>query len=103
MGRTRLYWIVAVIAVAIAGVAMVPLLSSKKVQPTTTQSASGQRLAQSGQRLQMPLHAEGSRIVDGRGETVTFTGVNWFGLETNTFAPHGLWSRSLDDMLDQMV
>ncbi|WP_432837037.1 glycoside hydrolase family 5 protein [Dactylosporangium sp. CA-092794] len=73
---------------------MVPLLSSKKVHPTMTQS---------GQRSQMPLHAEGSRIVDARGETVTFTGVNWFGLETNTFAPHGLWSRGLDAMLDQMA
>ncbi|GAA4254824.1 hypothetical protein GCM10022255_061080 [Dactylosporangium darangshiense] len=95
MGRTRLYWISALVALAVAGVALVPLLHhEKKVHPTMTQS---------GQRLQMPLHAEGSRIVDARGETVTFTGVNWFGLETNTFAPHGLWSRSLDDMLDQMV
>jgi endoglucanase len=59
--------------------------------------------ASTGKRLALPLHASGSRIVDARGETVTFTGVNWFGLETNTFAPHGLWSRSLDDMLDQMA
>jgi endoglucanase len=95
MGRTRLYWISALVALAVAGVALVPLLHhDKKVHPTMTQA---------GQRLQMPLHAEGSRIVDARGETVTFTGVNWFGLETNTFAPHGLWSRGLDDMLDQMV
>ncbi|MEU7868536.1 glycoside hydrolase family 5 protein [Dactylosporangium sp. NPDC049140] len=95
MGRTRLYWISALVALAVAGVALVPLLDhDKKVHPAMTES---------GQRLQMPLHAEGSKIVDARGETVTFTGVNWFGLETNTFAPHGLWSRNLDDMLDQMV
>jgi endoglucanase len=93
MGRTRLYWISALVALAVAGVALVPLLD-KKVHPTMTQT---------GQRLQMPLHTEGARIVDARGETVTFTGVNWFGLETNTFAPHGLWSRKLDDMLDQMA
>ncbi len=31
------------------------------------------------------------------------TGVNWFGLETPTFAPHGLWTRSWADMLDQIV
>src|SRR3954452_14055817 len=95
MGRTRLYWISALVALAVAGVALVPLLDhDKKVHPAMTQS---------GQRLQMPLHAEGSKIVDARGETVTFTGVNWFGLETNTFAPHGLWSRNLGEMLDQMV
>jgi endoglucanase len=93
MGRARLYWISALVALAVAGVALVPLLD-KKVRPAMTQS---------GQRLQMPLRAEGARIVDARGETVTFTGVNWFGLETNTFAPHGLWSRGLDDMLDQMA
>ncbi|WP_433078272.1 glycoside hydrolase family 5 protein [Dactylosporangium sp. CA-052675] len=98
MGRTRLYWISALVALAVAAVALVPLLVSdkddKKVHPARAESA---------QRLQMPLHAEGSKIVDARGVTVQFTGVNWFGLETNTFAPHGLWSRKLDDMLDQMV
>jgi len=56
-----------------------------------------------GRQLKLPLHTDGSRIVDAAGKTVTFTGVNWFGLETNTFAPHGLWSRSLDEMLDQMA
>jgi endoglucanase len=95
MGRTRLYWISALVALAVVAVALVPLLDKdKKVHPAMTQS---------GQRLQMPLHTEGSKIVDARGETVTFTGVNWFGLETNTFAPHGLWSRNLGEMLDQMV
>jgi endoglucanase len=34
---------------------------------------------------------------------VCLTGVNWFGLETSTFAPHGLWSRGWQDMLDQIV
>jgi endoglucanase len=29
--------------------------------------------------------------------------VNWFGLETGTFAPQGLWARSLDSMLDQIT
>ena len=31
------------------------------------------------------------------------TGVNWFGLETGTFAPHGLWARNWQEMLDQMI
>jgi len=50
-----------------------------------------------------PLQTDGGRIVDSDGRVVHLTGVNWFGMETNTFAPHGLWARSLDDMLDQMV
>jgi endoglucanase len=29
--------------------------------------------------------------------------VNWFGLETPIFAPHGLWTRNWEDMLDQIV
>ena len=30
------------------------------------------------------------------------TGINWFGLETSNYAPHGLWSRSMGSMLDQV-
>ena len=41
-----------------------------------------------------PLHTNGGSIVDAAGRTVTITGVNWFGFETSTFAPHGLWARN---------
>jgi endoglucanase len=50
-----------------------------------------------------PLHTDGGNIVDANGQVVHISGVNWFGMETSTFAPQGLWARSLDDMLDQMV
>jgi endoglucanase len=50
-----------------------------------------------------PLHAEGSQIVDSRGREVVLAGVNWFGFETGTFAPHGLWARNWESMLDQLV
>jgi endoglucanase len=49
------------------------------------------------------LHTDGGNIVDSQGQVVHITGVNWFGLETGTFAPQGLWARSLIDMLDEMV
>jgi endoglucanase len=49
------------------------------------------------------LHTDGGNIVDAQGRIVHITGVNWFGLETGTFAPHGLWARGLNDMLDQIV
>ncbi|HHO82018.1 MAG TPA: endoglucanase [Halothiobacillus sp.] len=53
------------------------------------------------------LTADAYRIIDGKiydeqGERVQLRGVNWFGFETNTHAPHGLWARSLDEMIEQM-
>jgi len=43
------------------------------------------------------------RILDASGNPVRFTGINWFGLETPNFAPHGLWQRPMDAMLDQVA
>lgn len=48
------------------------------------------------------LHTQGSQIVDSRGAAVRLTGVSWFGMETDWFAPHGLDKRSLASMLDQI-
>ena len=47
--------------------------------------------------------AVGGRLLDAAGRRVTLTGVNWFGFETSVFAPHGLWSRGWQDMLDQIA
>jgi endoglucanase len=49
------------------------------------------------------LHTEGGTIRDNSGREVTLTGLNWFGMETDTLAPHGLWARGYRDMLDQIV
>ncbi len=56
-------------------------------------------------RAQTPnyLHTEGNQLVDSFGNKVILTGINWFGLETENYAPHGLWARSLDSILDQIV
>lgn len=56
-------------------------------------------------RAQSPsyLHTEDNRILDSNGNQVVLTGINWFGLETEAFAPHGLWARNLDSILDQIV
>lgn len=48
------------------------------------------------------LHTNGREILDSNNRSVRITGVNWFGLETATFAPHGLWTRSMGSMLDQI-
>src|SRR5258706_1863816 len=55
-----------------------------------------------GHALSGPLHASGSKLFDANGHEVTLTGVNWFGFETGTFSPHGLWTRNWQSMLDQM-
>jgi endoglucanase len=54
-------------------------------------------------KLTGPLHAKGGKLFDANDHEVTLTGVSWFGFETDTFAPHGLWSRNWESMLDQMV
>jgi chitinase len=45
----------------------------------------------------------GNQIVDGAGNPVEIAGVNWFGFESSTLAPHGLWARGYKDMMNQMV
>ncbi|MFL6144591.1 MAG: cellulase family glycosylhydrolase [Labedaea sp.] len=47
-------------------------------------------------------HTNGKQLLDAGNQPVRMTGVNWFGLETANFAPHGLWARGYKDMLDQM-
>jgi len=44
----------------------------------------------------------GSQIVDAAGNPVKIAGVNWFGMESGTHAPHGLWVRGYKEMMDQM-
>src|SRR5438874_692812 len=48
------------------------------------------------------IRAEHGKLLAGDGHEVRLTGVNWFGLETPNFAPHGLWARNWQDMLDQV-
>lgn len=55
-----------------------------------------------GSTQRFPLHTEGSRVVDMQGREVRMAGVNWFGMETGSFAPHGLWANNWGKMLDQM-
>src|SRR5437016_11902789 len=48
------------------------------------------------------LHTNGSQILDEHNQTVRLTGMNWFGLETSNYCPHGLWARSMTAFLDQI-
>ena len=49
------------------------------------------------------LHTEGSRIVTDSGQDFTIRAVNWFGMETTNCVPHGLWTISLDQAMDQIA
>lgn len=42
------------------------------------------------------LHTAGSKILDAGGTTFLIKAANWFGLETASCAPDGLWKISLD-------
>jgi hypothetical protein len=48
------------------------------------------------------LHTSGNQILDSGNHVVRLTGVSWFGFETSTFCPQGLWARSMSSMLDQI-
>ncbi|OYX75791.1 MAG: hypothetical protein B7Y95_00655 [Rhizobiales bacterium 32-66-11] len=48
------------------------------------------------------LSTSGNQIVDADGNSVQIGGVNWFGFESDTMSPHGLWTRGYQDMMDQM-
>jgi endoglucanase len=48
------------------------------------------------------FHTSGSRILDANNEPVRIAGVNWFGFETASYVPHGLWTRDYRSMLDQI-
>jgi endoglucanase len=47
-------------------------------------------------------HTNGKQLLDSNNQPVRMTGLNWFGLETANYTPHGLWSRGYKDMMDQM-
>jgi len=55
-----------------------------------------------GQPPAMPLSTAGAKIVDAKGKAVVLRGVSWFGMETETHLPHGLWARGYKKTLQQI-
>src|SRR5215510_11233276 len=47
-------------------------------------------------------HTNGNQILDSNNQPARIAGINWFGLETSNFAPHGLWTRGYKSMLDHI-
>ena len=52
--------------------------------------------------VQLPLSTRGAKIVDAKGRQIILRGVNWFGAETESHVPHGLWKRDYKQMLAQI-
>jgi len=69
-------------------------------QQKTAAQPKGTAQQQSGSGF---LHTDGATLVDSNCHQVHLSGVNWFGMETTSFAPHGLDVRNWQDMLNQMV
>ncbi|MEM0980932.1 MAG: glycoside hydrolase family 5 protein, partial [Cyanobacteria bacterium P01_H01_bin.58] len=49
-----------------------------------------------------PFSTQGDHIINSQGQRVMLRGVNWFGMETETHTPHGLWARDYKEMLQQI-
>ncbi|GAB0118399.1 hypothetical protein Acid7E03_24710 [Acidisoma sp. 7E03] len=49
------------------------------------------------------LSTAGNQIVSAAGTPVKLSAINWYGLETNAYAPQGLWAQSYKTMMNQMV
>ncbi|MBI4493833.1 MAG: cellulase family glycosylhydrolase [Chloroflexi bacterium] len=48
-------------------------------------------------------HTCRGRLADADGAVVQIVGVNWFGMETESYVPHGLWARNWRAVLDQVA
>ncbi|MEM9923054.1 MAG: cellulase family glycosylhydrolase [Cyanobacteria bacterium P01_D01_bin.50] len=59
-------------------------------------------LARATTTVKLPLSTRGAKIVDAKGNSILLQGVNWFGMETETHTPHGLWKRDYKEMLAQI-
>lgn len=64
--------------------------------------ACGVVVAATAAEIQPPLATRGTEIVDRSGRPVVLRGVSWFGMETETHVPHGLWARDWKAMLAQI-
>lgn len=106
--RSTISLISSVAAVILLLVACTP--AAPQTSPGSTSAAPVERAQPQPTRTVVPtnpnlnyLHTEGAKIVDSKGQEVVITGISWFGMETDTLAPHGLWSRKWEDMLNKVV
>ena len=71
--------------------------------PDSEQSFAHTQQCQDGHSVGFLKTLHGELVDASSGCQVSLTGVNWFGFETSTFAPQGLWARNWKDMLKQIA
>jgi endoglucanase len=100
-GRNTLPLFVFVLGILIpCACAPITIPASKKVSLPVSEKASAQCHPDRPVGFLRGFH---HKLVDASGCEVHLTGVNWFGFETGTFAPHGLGVRNWQDMLNQIA
>ena len=91
----------------ITGATATATITNTAVTPTVTPglSISDASATEPGSGGMAPgfLRTSGNQIIDSQGKTVQISGVNWFGMESTTQAPHGLWTRSYKEMINEMA
>ncbi len=81
----------------------IQVLSGCTTPPTSSSMRISSGSCDSNHHITGYLTTSHSELVDSSGCRVILTGVNWFGFETSTFSPHGLWARNWQSMLKQMA
>lgn len=88
------------VAAAAVGVALAASLLSG---PPPHPSADPLLTASRASTLPGRLHTKGATIRTSTGAVYTIRAISWFGMETATCAPHGLWQISLDEGLARIA
>lgn len=70
--------------------------------PTSSNATNPQTNTVQTQAVSGYFSTSGSNIVDSSGQVVRLTGANWFGFETSSYMPHGIWSVSYKSVLDKV-
>jgi endoglucanase len=91
-----------VVTVMLWSMTPISLAQPTRLSTRSPQSLWAQRPMESQNWVQTPLSTRGSDIVDRTGRSLLLRGVNWFGIETENHAPHGLWTRNYRDLIIQI-
>jgi endoglucanase len=97
--------LVLIVVASIAIIIMVGVLVNMQLQSSShPASSSPQKQSTAGTSIigQGYWHTDGAQILDANNHPVRIAGINWFGLETQTYSPQGLWVRNYKSMLDQI-
>src|SRR5260370_18299893 len=82
-GVTRKRKLVVLLLLALMGALIVPAVTPSQRCAGTVDS-----------RGRGPLCAVDGMLIDTAGKQVHLVGINWFGFETESFAPHRLYART---------